>query len=109
MRASYIMATAEDPDATYAALGMAFLSDGLVRWTLQDDAGEPVPTDEDTLRSGELDWESTLSPIAEKAATLYTDSVLNPLRRGRQTPLPDGQTEASTSQTNDSSSENPTQ
>jgi hypothetical protein len=107
MRATYLMQTATEEESTYAALGMTFLEDGLVRWTLLDDAGEPIPTDEDTLRSGTIDWETTLSPIAERAFVLYTDSVMNPLRRGRRTPSPDGLMEASTSQTNGSSSENP--
>ena len=45
------------------------------------------PCNEDTLRSGALDWETTLSPIAERASVLYTDSVVNPLRKGRDSAL----------------------
>ena len=107
-RATHILATAEDADETAGALGVCFLVDGLVRWTLLDEAGEPVPHDEVMLRSGALDWETTLSPIAERAGVLYTDSVLNPLLRGRKPPLQDGQTTASTSPTIDSSSGSPT-
>jgi hypothetical protein len=106
--AQAIVATATDPRETYAALGFALLSDGLVRWTLQDDDGKPVPTDTTLLRSGALDWDTTLSPIAEKANDLYMESVMAPLVRGRLTPLPHGQTEVSTSPTTDSSTESPT-
>jgi hypothetical protein len=106
--AQAIVATATDPRETYAALGFALLSDGLVRWTLLDDGGKPVPVDTATLKSGALDWESTLSPIAEKAHELYMESILAPLVKGRPTPLQHGQTEASTSPTNGSSTQNPT-
>jgi hypothetical protein len=110
MRATYIMSMAAsgDPDVTYGVLSMAFLSDGLLSWTILDDAGSPVPCNEGTLRSGALDWETTLAPIANRAAVLYTDSVVNPLRTGRTAPLQDGQTEESISQTNGSSSPSPT-
>lgn len=107
-RAMHILMTATDRDVTAGALGMCFLADGLVRWTLLDDAGKPIPTDEATLRSGALDWDTTLYPIAEKAAVLYTDSVVDPLRKGRAAPSLPGPTEASTSPTTDSSSGSPT-
>jgi hypothetical protein len=107
-RATSILVTAIDADQTAGALGMTYLVDGLVRWTLLDDEGKPVRTDEAFLHSGALDWDTTLWPIMEQAATLYSDSVMSPLLRGRQAPLPDGPTEASTSPTTDSSSENPT-
>ena len=106
-RAMHVLMTATDTDETAGALGMTFLVDGLVRWTLLDDAGKEVPTDEETLRSGALDWETTLAPIAERAAVLYTMSAMNPLLKGRETPLQLGQTEASTSPTTDSSEMSP--
>jgi hypothetical protein len=98
---------ATDPDETYMRLGLCFLVHGLTGWTIQDEQGVTVPHDEDTLRSGRIDWETVLSPIAERASTLYTDSVINPLVKGRKAPLQPGQTAASTSQTNGSSSQNP--
>ncbi len=61
-------------------LGMLFLTDGLLRWDLLDDEGDPVPCDGDTLRGGAISWDETLLPIADRAAELYTESVLRPFR-----------------------------
>jgi hypothetical protein len=108
LRASWAMLEATDRDETWASLSMVYLADGLVRWNLLDDAGLPIPITEDVLRSGALDWETTLSPIAERANVLYTDSVINPLRKGRKAPLQSGQTTVSTSATTDSSPPSPT-
>lgn len=110
MEATYILTTAHQNGEAVTArlLGMCFLTDGLMRWTLLDDDGKPIPANEETLASGALDWDTTLAPIAEKADTLYAESVLRPLlarlpRRSRN-----GQTAASTSPNPASSSENPT-
>jgi hypothetical protein len=107
LRASWVLLDATDKDETWANLSRVFLADGLVRWTLLDDAGEPVPVTEDVLTSGALDWETTLSPIAERANTLYADSVVNPLVKGRKASMQRGQTGASTSLTTPSSETNP--
>lgn len=108
LHATYLAQTATEESATYTALGMAFLVDGLVRWTLLDDEGQPVPTDEATLRSGSIDWDGTLATIAERGFALYTESVVNPLQRGRKAPSRRGRTEASTSPTPGSFSQSPT-
>lgn len=82
--ATTIMNTSTDARAAMVDLGMAFLTDGLLRWDLLDDDGEPIPCDEATLRGGALSWEETLLPIAEEAHRLYMDSVLHPFRTARE-------------------------
>ena len=108
-RAMHVLMTSAQngEEVTAGALGMVFLVDGLVEWTLLDDAGSPIPTDEEMLRSGALDWDTTLAPIAERAAVLYTESVIAPLRRGRSAPSLPGPMEGSTSPTNGSSTKPP--
>lgn len=105
-RATHVLmgASARGEDATIGALSMAFLVGGLVGWTLLDDDGKPLSYDEETLASGRIDWETTLSPIANRADALYATSVINPLVKGLSEPLQRGPTEASTSPTNGSSS-----
>lgn len=99
MTATYLIVNNDgDPTRLSRDLGMCFLVDGLVRWNLLDEDGNPIPTDEDTLTSGALDWDSTLLPIANAANDVYQESVLRPFRPAKALESsPSGPTDASTS------------
>ena len=99
--------TGGDEKKAEAVIGMAFIVDGLVSWNILDDDGKPIPTDEDFLRSGAIEWE-TLAPIADKADELYASSVVDPLVRRLRGSSQTGQTDGSTSPTPESSTTTPT-
>lgn len=104
------LATEEEAvDALAGRLGLHWVISGLLRWNLLDDDGEPIPADETTLRSGGLDWEDTLLPIAEAGDRLYSPSVLVPLGIASSGPSEPGPMEASTSAMTDSSETPPKQ
>lgn len=58
-------------------LGMAFLRGGLIGWNILDDEGDAIPIY--AIDNGALDWDTTLRPVAERAADLYTEGLLRPL------------------------------
>ena len=82
-------------------LGMVYLTDGLIRWDLLDDEGQPVPLS--AIQDGSLDWNTTLMPLANEADALYQESVLAPFRRAKaRKSSPSGQTDDSTLASQDS-------
>ena len=82
MEASGIVGGAASYPSTGALgrdLGMVYLTDGLLRWNILDDKGKPIPCTREVLESGALDWDTTLLPLADGAADLYSESVMRPL------------------------------
>ena len=82
MAASYVLAQMQKGDGLVdymRTMGMVLLEDGLIRWDVQDDDGEPAPTDRMSLRSGMYDYDETLKPIVDRCFELYEETVLHPL------------------------------
>ena len=88
-----------DPNERAAALQrrwvITFLRYGAKDWNFHDENGEPIPFDVQTL----LDDYSLGRVVAEKAADLYSDSVLRPFQQRLATRSPTGRTTATTSKT----------
>lgn len=98
-----ILNNLDDTITMARAIGLIFLSDGIVRWDLLDDDGKPIPHDLATLTSGALSWEETLLPLADEADKLYAASVLAPFRPAKAPKSsPIGRTGDSTSANQDS-------
>lgn len=57
-------------------LGMAYCIHGIAAWDLLDEHGKPVPVNAATVQA--IKW-SEIEPVADKAATLYSEEVLVPL------------------------------
>lgn len=71
-----------DPDVGIVTAGLldAFLRHEVVAWTYVDDKGEALPVTQDNIERLLLSDFTYATPIADAAAELYTDSVINPLR-----------------------------
>lgn len=74
-----IISVAADVGAVTAALMDTFLRNEIVEWTFTDDDG-PVPVTEANIERLILSDFTFATPIADKAADLYTDAVLAPLQ-----------------------------
>jgi hypothetical protein len=72
-----------------------FVKHGAVSWNLTDAEGEPVPFDVDAILD---DW-TLARPVADKAADLYTQSVIAPFVTKPGARSPTGQTAPTTSAT----------
>ena len=92
----------KDPDelipGLVRALGMIYLRDGLLGWTLLDDDEQEVPLS--AIEGDALDWDETIRPIADKASEVYGTAVMAPLVRVASPSSKRGRTGASTSATN---------
>lgn len=70
-----------------------FVRYGAKSWDLCDEDGEPLPFDIDVL----LEDFTLARPVADKAADLYREAILNPFRARQQTRSPTSPTTATTS------------
>jgi len=86
-----------DPDIASMGrqLGRIFIAGGLLSWNILDDDGDEIPISE--ALGDALDWQSTMLPIANAAADLYTPQVLHPLQTTPRKRSKRGQTKRSTS------------
>lgn len=75
-------------------LGMAYAIHGIAQWDLLDEHGKPVPVNAATV--GAIKW-TEIEPVADKAATLYSEEVLVPLVARLSKFSPRGRTAGSTS------------
>jgi len=66
--------------AVTAGLLDAFLRNEVVAWTYVDDKGEALPVTQANIEQLLLSDFTYATPIADAAAELYTDSVIDPLR-----------------------------
>lgn len=76
-------------------LGMAYTVHGIARWDLLDEHGKPLDI-ASAILNGKVGWTEVM-PVADKAATLYSEEVLVPLAASLRTSSPRGQTRRSTS------------
>ena len=72
---------------------VTFVRYGARGWNFHDENGDDLPFDVQTL----LDDYATAQPVADKAADLYTDSVLRPFLNRLAARSPTGQTSNTTS------------
>lgn len=90
-------ALSDDDGTIVERLGRAYLVAGIVSWTFTDARGEPVPvTPRNILR---LRFSGPMVDVADKAASLYGDTVLTPLVERVSASLPNGPSVPSTSPT----------
>lgn len=75
-----------DPDNITERLGRAYLAAGIVGWTFLDAAGQPVPVTRANVRR--LRWNGGVYSVADKAADLYGNAVLDPLIAASQRLIP---------------------
>lgn len=91
-----IGAFASDRVALERELGVAFLHHGITGWSFVFDDGSPIPVTPDNIDRA-LPWGNGGSLLAERADELYTQAVLDPLRRRLRTGSQPGPTADGTS------------
>jgi hypothetical protein len=72
-------ANSEDTDVLAGKLAEAYIRVGVVAWNLTDEAGKPVPVNQDTLQTHLLDDFARSIEVADAADGIYMDTVLGPL------------------------------
>lgn len=82
-----------DPDRLTRVWLRTFLEHGIAGWNLTDEDGEPVPFDAAVILA---DW-TLARPVGDKAAELYSDSVLAPFQQASPSKSPTGPTRRGTS------------
>lgn len=85
----------ERGNAIQRRLVSTFVRHGAKAWNLLDEEGEPVPFDVDAILA---DY-AIARPVAERADSLYQETLLRPFRYLLATRSPTGQTGATTSST----------
>lgn len=80
-----------------------WVMEGIVSWTLVDEAGQPRPSDRANIREFMSDF-TVIFPVADAAASLYSEAILNPLVKGSSESSRPGPTAPSTSHTSEPSS-----
>lgn len=88
-------------EALIERMGRAYLLAGIASWTFLDEAGVPVPATRENI--DRLRWSAATLAIANAAADLYGEAVLDPLVETANASSPSGPSDASTSATPDSS------
>lgn len=67
------------PNQITGILSESFLAHGIVSWTLVDEDGTPTPVTPETIADRILSDFAIASPLADRADTLYSGPVLDPL------------------------------
>lgn len=89
--------TGDDVEGMISRLSKAYLQAGVVAWSFVDEAGKAIPVTRQNVNR--LRWNSAAMTIANAAADLYGEAVLDPLVRTASESSPSGQSEDSTSPT----------
>ena len=87
----------DDTDDLIARMSKAYLIAGIVGWSFLDAAGKPVPVTKANI--ARLRWNGPAMIIANAAADLYGEAVMDPLVKTASASSPSGQSDASTSPT----------
>lgn len=87
--------TGDDLEGMIARLSKAYLQAGVVAWSFTDESGKAVPVTRQNINR--LRWNGAAMTIANAAADLYGEAVIDPLVRTASGSSPNGQSEDSTS------------
>ena len=93
--------------AIEASLREVYVADGVKEWTFVDEIGEPIEVNEQTIREILLSNYTLARPVGDKADSLYTSSVLDPLLARLQKSSRTMRTASSTSASRTSSAKHP--
>lgn len=99
--------TSESKTSIVERLGRAYLRWGVSSWTFVDENGAPIPVTPE--RISRLRWSGAVYRLADRAAELYGEAVLNPLVNRESGSSPSGRSDDSTSPTLPSSRTTPKQ